>query len=338
MLKFRVNFVYDFIPKLRGMSTVELERLSEDDIRLIAVSADSCCIFLTWHRLRQAGLDVSLSDAPRIDSINIMTAINKSVSIWPANLFKVVCRADGPDSWLANFVIDQNSLRRSSTGAWIHHWPQPGLISRSLHRGDKIESAVFKGFSASLDREIINENVISRITGLGINFKIDDFDENNVCIWHDYSNSDIVVAIRNLTKYSINNKPASKLYNAWRAGVPAILGPEPAYQALRRSELDYLEVRTSEDVINSIELLVRQPDLYRRMMVNYAERAEEINNGLVRRMWISIINDSIGPLFQSFLDCSEVKKEFIYFLKNPLDKLVRQYHSVAIRYGKKLLS
>lgn len=36
------------------------------------------------------------------------------------------------------------------------------------------------------------------------------------------------------------------------AGCPALLGPEPAYQFLWKSELDYIEIRSPNDVISAI--------------------------------------------------------------------------------------
>jgi hypothetical protein len=48
-------------------------------------------------------------------------------------------------------------------------------------------------------------------------------------MWHDYSTDDLVLAVRDLTEKDALVKPASKLVNAWIAGVPALLGPEPAF-------------------------------------------------------------------------------------------------------------
>ena len=44
----------------------------------------------------------------------------------------------------------------------------------------------------------------------------------------------------------------SKLINAWLAGCPGILGPESAFQQLRESELDYIEARTVDDIVNAV--------------------------------------------------------------------------------------
>ena len=83
--------------------------------------------------------------------------------------------------------------------------------------------------------------------------------------WTDYSDVDLVLAVRPpIGTYT--DKPASKLYNAWRAGVPALLGPEPAFRELYTDPLDYVEVSTVEDALAAIDRLRAEPDLYRRMI------------------------------------------------------------------------
>lgn len=64
--------------------------------------------------------------------------------------------------------------------------------------------------------------------------------------WHDYQHVDAVLAIRDCPPVVLATKPASKLINAWKAGVPALLGPEPAYRELRTSPLDFLEAASAE--------------------------------------------------------------------------------------------
>ena len=65
--------------------------------------------------------------------------------------------------------------------------------------------------------------------------------------------------MRDLTESDYFAKPASKLVNAWHAGVPALLGPEPAYQALRM-QFDYIEIRSPEDAIREVIRLKENPE------------------------------------------------------------------------------
>ena len=58
--------------------------------------------------------------------------------------------------------------------------------------------------------------------------------------WWDYRDLDAILAVRDASPAKLRTKPASKLVNAWHAGCPALLGPEPAFEARRRSPLDFL--------------------------------------------------------------------------------------------------
>lgn len=54
--------------------------------------------------------------------------------------------------------------------------------------------------------------------------------------WHDYSDVDVVLAARAFGRpNSYAWKPATKLYNAWHAGVPAIFSGESSLLAERQS-------------------------------------------------------------------------------------------------------
>ncbi len=100
--------------------------------------------------------------------------------------------------------------------------------------------------------------------------------------WHDYQHVDAVLA----------TKPASKLINAWKAGVPALLGPEPAYRELRTSPLDFLEAASAEAVLDSIDRLQQESGLYRRMTEHGAKRAQAFDVNMLTQKWISLLEEA----------------------------------------------
>ena len=95
----------------------------------------------------------------------------------------------------------------------------------------------------------------------------------------------------------IVTKPASKLINAWHAGTPALLGPKPAFQALRQSELDYIEVRSPDKVIRAVERLKRDAELYRAMVENGWARGREFTTDAIAARWREVLAD---PLARGF--------------------------------------
>jgi hypothetical protein len=91
-------------------------------------------------------------------------------------------------------------------------------------------------------------------------------------------------------------KPATKLYNAWLAGVPAILGPEQAYRELRRSDLDYLEVKNVPEALAAVDRLIREPALYAAMVENGKRRAEEFTIDAIRKRWVDLLYRAIPAM------------------------------------------
>jgi glycosyltransferase involved in cell wall biosynthesis len=124
--------------------------------------------------------------------------------------------------------------------------------------------------------------------------------------WHDYSEVDAIVGVRqpsakfravDLDPY---RKPASKLFNAWLAGVPAVLSPDPSYQDYKRSEADYLAARNVREIVEQLKRLAGDPSLRHLMRCNGLERAKEISPDKIAELWIGIIKEQIVPEFHSW--------------------------------------
>ena len=79
--------------------------------------------------------------------------------------------------------------------------------------------------------------------------------------WPDYSSVDGIIAVREFGPQTANRKPATKLYNSWLAGVPAILGAESAFRFEGNPGEDYLEVTSMKEVFQSIESLMTDVNL-----------------------------------------------------------------------------
>ena len=109
-------------------------------------------------------------------------------------------------------------------------------------------------------------------------------------------------AVRDLTESDYFAKPASKLVNAWHGGVPALLGPEPAYQAMRTTPLDYIEIRSPEEAIRQIIHLKENPELYRRMAENARVRARQFTIDRIAAQWHEVL---AGPVAEGFSIWSE---------------------------------
>lgn len=338
MFRHSVHFVVYRRPMWPEIVGCAANSLTDSKISSIDLRAYESWVHLTFAHLKVAGFDVTISDYPRIDAINITNITRKNIIYRFPEPFYVVCRADGPDSIIANFVVDQNDIRRETSGrSWVPNWPQPGIIQRDLSRGNVIAVAAFKGYLPNIDRSIIDEETLSKLNSIGIEFRIDDFDAQGQCRWHDYSDVDIVIAVRNLTKYWTNTKPAAKLVNAWMADVPALLGPEPAYRTLRRSEDDYIEVRSGRDIFEAVARLKENPDVYRRMVENGRRRRHDFSKERTLDRWIALLNGPITTAFERWREKSRLERRIRRRIGFVGEEIVRQHHRYAIQRGPKLL-
>ena len=255
-----------------------------------------------YHGLRALGLPVSLSESAVEGSINVVSAHDFGRRDRKSLAFVVCARGDAHFPMLANFVINQNFVKpsRGRIGA-IHHFPQPGLIGRRHERGTIIEKVSFKGHLAGLDVAFRSEAFRNRLREIGVELEVDARNKDTqVHNWSDYSDTDIVLAVRNLTNYDAGIKPASKLVNAWRAGVPALLGPEPAFENLRKTSLDFIAVRTPDEALIAIKRLKDDPITYSAMVENGIRRGEEFSEERIIGDWLDALEGPIKMEFEAW--------------------------------------
>ncbi|MEM9949222.1 MAG: hypothetical protein AAF810_24575 [Cyanobacteria bacterium P01_D01_bin.36] len=193
---------------------------------------------------------------------------------------------------------------------YIPHWPQPGLIPRNLERGNRIQNVAYYGISFNLAPELKTPEWRDFLHSLGLNWIV----EQRRNYWHNYDDIDVVVAARDFTNQSgYPWKPASKLFNSWRAGVPAVLGAESAFQSIRKNELDFLEIRSYEDAKQSLLRLRDEPGLYGNMRENSFERASEVSIDRVVKQWTTFLLDTAVPMYEDWKSKSSLERR-LYFL------------------------
>jgi hypothetical protein len=158
--------------------------------------------------------------------------------------------------------------------------------------------------------------------------------------WTDHRAVDVIIAIRDCTIYDANNKPPSKLINAWLAGCPGVLGPEPAFQQLRESELDYIEARTVDDIVNAVGRLKNDPALYRAMRENGLRRGADFTAERTARRWRDLL---AGPIAQGFerwrkAPVSFISRPLTFAMRLPAHRRERKRYRHEIHHGPRLLN
>jgi hypothetical protein len=256
-------------------------------------------VLQTFLRLWKAGAPVALVEAPPETGMVVLHADHLqrllAEASSPGDLTIVVAQSDRGPQLLADFSIVQNGAGTDSTHFFIPSWLQPGLVPRLLDRGTRVENIAYFGnikelrpdLSSQAWAELLGQHGLSWETRT-ITFAGNDQLYTHVQ-WNDYSTIDVVVSLRAEQSWHARSKPAAKLQNAWAAGAPAILSPEIQYRELSRSPLDYLEARSSSDVLAAIETLRANPALYSEMVQHGFERAREFSAERLVNRWIDVL-------------------------------------------------
>ncbi len=269
----------------------------------------------TYIRLKSIGFSCQLVDI--LPEVGIIFAHRYSLpfDLRPKPNQLIVCmKADHDFHSYAQLHLVQNQQEANADGGnhFMPHWRQPGLIPRASVREDKFENIGYYGIEKNLTPEFKDPKWSEQLEALGLRWHI--FGED---IWNDYSQMDAIIAVRSFQfQESYKYKPASKLYNAWHARVPAILGCDSAFRNERRSELDYLEVASVEDTIEALKKLRHNKALREAMVKNGIERAEVFTSETLVIQWRNFITDVAIPAYHRW--CNSGLQQKLYLAKQYL--------------------
>jgi hypothetical protein len=260
-------------------------------------AAVHCWVYQTWALLREAGVNVSLiTELPKTGLILALSGTLHSSFQSDHNnpdLFLVDIVADGLPHPAAHFHLVQNQLhaRRLSHSHFIPLWPQPGLIPREASRNRLFERVSFFGDPKNLAAAFFTPSWQQSLKELSLDFEIRRANQ-----WHDYSNVDAVIAIRDFSRSRQLHKPATKLYNAWLAGVPFIGGNDSAYQFDGRPGIDYLVARSPEEVLKALRRLKEDISWRVELIKNGVESGKKFNRSATLERWKLLIDQTLPAL------------------------------------------
>jgi hypothetical protein len=273
-------------------------------------SASDSWLINTFIELRRRSLDVRLTDSFVKNAICLTSYDELRIADIPFNCYVVACQHDRARPEICEQRIVQNQLNvRIAQDHWMPLWPQPGLEPRNPGRGTMLQNIVFLGRRINLAKPFLDAEFSEGLSKLGVKFVIRGREpEQSYRAWSDYSDVDIVLAVRNNTAYDLSIKPPSKLVNAWIAGCPAILGPEPAFQQLRQSELDFIEVRSTAEAIAAIEYLKNNPSVFLSMVENGRKRAQAFLPQQLAQRWWDLLSGPIATGYEAWQRQSPLRK------------------------------
>lgn len=118
--------------------------------------------------------------------------------------------------------------------------------------------------------------------------------------WHDYSDTDVVLAIRDFSRSSHYNKPAAKLYNAWLAGIPFIDGRDSAYAADGLPGTNYLVATSPQQVLDQLHRLKEDFAFRKQLVTRGKEAASAFSHQAILLQWKQLVQETLPALAQQW--------------------------------------
>lgn len=273
----------------------------------------------TYLKLHESGVPCRLTNhIPATGIILCHANVARDVEILPSCQRILICfKAESVLSPQAQLHVVQN-LGESALGChFIPHWSQPGLLPRRAERQDKFETVAFFGHQNSLAPELHSPQWQTQLEQRGLRWLsvINGNPWNDATSidnrWNDYQDVDVIVAIRqfNLSRPGYRSKPATKLYNAWLAGVPAILGRESAYCTEGYGGSDYLEANSMEQLLNCLDLLQQNLTLRQALVNNGKNRADDYTPAAITQCWQQFLENVAIPEYYRWCELSPRQRQ-----------------------------
>ncbi|MEZ5331989.1 MAG: hypothetical protein R2991_08010 [Thermoanaerobaculia bacterium] len=275
-------------------------------------TGEEAWVLQTCLRLQAAGRSAMLVSEPPADGILVYHARHEPLVAASTRRrsgpLLVVVRGERSRPLLAHLEIVQNGRGADRRRRYfVPHWPQPGLRPRRGARGERLQRLVYLGRVINLHPQLMTDRWRRALADFGIEWILEEGPG-----WQDFSAVDAVLAIRPPGRYKNLLKPATKLQNAWLAGVPAILGPEPAFRELRRSDLDFLEARDLPGALDAVRRL-QDPELYRRFAGRCRERGPAFSAGSCLARWERLLYDELPARAPDLLAAGPRRRGLIPF-------------------------
>ena len=256
------------------------------------IASAQCWIFQTWLALERSGFPARLTHS--IPAEGVMVTLTSCVPVGfrvPERVFFVGVVADYLAHPQAHLHVVQNvaHARRLHNSVFVPHWPHPNLLPRDPARSDRFENVCFLGEKSNLARELADPVWQKRLkSDLGVDFIICGADR-----WHDYTEADCVVAVRGFNRSAYLQKPATKLYNAWLAGVPFIGGTDSAYAAEGERGQNFLRAQTVEELVGHIRRLKNEPDLRNRLVAAGRIAGQAVTPSAILQHWTRLLGETV---------------------------------------------
>lgn len=273
----------------------QLLRTDADLRAAFARDGELSWIVQTFLRLREAGIGgIEIAESPSPHAINILSAFGPVPPPSVPDCFCAAIQADFPRLWWAQMNIQQNRAAGLPGDPFVTFWPQPGLIARDPERGG-VKRAAFLG-KVGGNLAWGEDRWRAALAPLGIEFIAPGPAE-----WHDFSRIDAAIGIRDFERRRWNNKPANKLINAWRAGVPFIGGADSAFVQTGEAGVDHLRAAGPGVVVEALVRLRDDPEQYARLVAAGRRQAARFTTQTLVEEWTALLEGPVEARYRRWL-------------------------------------
>lgn len=292
MNKTTIYFVYRPKSDWEAYAELDCPPLPDEIEPLLRLNEGSVCwIVQKYLHPRRRGMDVRLVSDIQPNAINIVHYDNLDWKRFPFLGFVVAVQADCGRPEISEVRVVQNRLciRNSITDYYLPLWTQAGFKPRDESRGNRLERLSYYGLDIYLAQPFQSDVFKLALADLGVIFETRTAPNQ----WADYTQTDAILAVRQVSDYYLSLKPPTKLLNAWKAGCIPILGFEPAYRQIATPDEEYFEVSHPEQVIDLVKQLKADPRRLEEKRFRGRNRIEEFTDDRLAEKWIALLNGSI---------------------------------------------
>jgi glycosyltransferase involved in cell wall biosynthesis len=209
-----------------------------------------------------------------------------------AQEYRVSIRADCRRLFDVDFEILQNpTCVKDDRQVYLTYWPIPRLKPRKSTR-NKVENIAYAG-------RIGKRNIATGLSGnnkiSGLNFQVIEKE-----FWHDMSEIDVLLAIRDFSALTYDEKPPSKLINSWHSGIPLIAGYDSAFSAIGTPDVDYIQIKTEKELNEALTRLRDDSEFYDSIVKAGYQKSQLYSREKIKQEWFSAIDESIVNDFEDF--------------------------------------
>lgn len=241
--------------------------------------------------VKRKNLNVRLSTRPQKGCVNLLHSKHMIEEQGQADHFIVCLKADWHRRRWAHFHVVQNANDAKPYRAALPLWVQPGLVPRPADRsGLNVVAYAGQTFNGNLASSEAQWTEIFAQHGLR-------FEVLPPLACHDLSGIDVLIGIRSFDLRPYNNKPPSKLVNAWHARIPFIGGNDSAFAQVGSPGDDYIRVTTIDEAVQAVLHLRNNPELYRQLIANGVRKALLYSNEATAQRWEEVLT---GPVTQRY--------------------------------------